>query len=91
MSNLKRYGGDNMLNVRELKAAIVRKGLTQEQLAKKIGISSKTFGIRLKKGVFGSDEIEKMISILEISEPMHIFFDRIVSFKDTEANETKSA
>ena len=62
-----------MLNVQELKAAIVRKGYTQSDIANKIGISSKTFGNRLKKGVFRSDEIELMIDILEISDPMFIF------------------
>ena len=28
----------------------------------------------MKKGVFGSDEIEKMIDYLNIEEPMPIFF-----------------
>ena len=81
MSNLKRYGGEDMLNVRELKIAMMRKGLNQEQLAQMIGMSSKTFG---------SDEIEKLILALDISEPMHIFFDGLVTCKDTKMN-TKSA
>ena len=72
-----------MLNVYELKAAMARKGLTQEKTASIIGVSSKTFGTRLKKGIFGSDEIEKLIVALEISDPMHIFFDSSVTLKDT--------
>lgn len=79
-----------MLNVQELRIAMMRKGLNQEQVAEKIGISSKTFGTRLKKGVFGSDEIEKLILALDISEPMHIFFDGLVTCEDTKRN-TKSA
>lgn len=77
-----------MLNVRELKAAMVRKGFTHEEIAEKIGISKKTFYTRLKKGVFGSDEIEKLVNVLEISDPMGIFFDGIVTFKDTTDTET---
>lgn len=72
-----------MLNVQELKAAIVRKGYTQSDIANKIGISSKTFGNKLKKGVFRSDEIELMIDILEISDPMFIFFGNQVTLKNT--------
>ncbi len=65
-----------MVNVNELKAAIVRKGLTQEKVASAIGITPRTFTSRLKKGFFGSDEIEKMMVLLEINDPMPIFFDR---------------
>ena len=63
-----------MININELKACIVRKGMTQGEVAEKLNISNKTFYNKLKKGVFGSDEIEKMIELLEIKEPMNIFF-----------------
>ncbi|MCH5202909.1 MAG: DUF739 domain-containing protein [Oscillospiraceae bacterium] len=63
-----------MIDVNELKACIVRKGLTQADVAKKLDISTKTFYDRMKKGVFGSDEIEKMIFFLDIKDPMTIFF-----------------
>ena len=78
-------GRDTLLNVQELKEAIVRKGYTQSDIANKIGISSKTFGNRLKKGSFRSDEIELMIDILEISDPMFIFFGK----KDTKYRKEK--
>lgn len=52
------------------------KGLTQSKVAKAIGISDKTFSDRMKKKVFGSDEIEKMIDLLEIENPMFVFFNR---------------
>ncbi|WP_343118135.1 helix-turn-helix domain-containing protein [Romboutsia sp. MSSM.1001216sp_RTP31141st1_F12_RTP31141_220114] len=48
-------------------------GYTQKKLAEELGISSKTLSTKLKKGVFGSDEIEKMIIILNIKNPMEIF------------------
>ena len=63
-----------MLNILELKAAMVRKGYTQERLSNEIGITPKTFTNRLKKGVFNSDEICVMIQKLDISDPMNIFF-----------------
>ncbi|MBR1738181.1 MAG: DUF739 domain-containing protein [Firmicutes bacterium] len=50
-----------MIDTRALKAEIVRNGYTQESVAKKLGITPKTFYLKMKKGVFGSDEIESMI------------------------------
>ena len=63
-----------MIKVNELKGRIVAKGYTQADIAEKLGIAPKTFGLKMKKGVFGSDEIESMISILEIENPLDIFF-----------------
>jgi transcriptional regulator with XRE-family HTH domain len=72
-----------MLNVLEFKAAMVRKGFTQKELSKILGMSEKTFYERMKNRVFGSDEIEKLIEVLEISDPMPIFFSNVVTSKDT--------
>ena len=49
-------------------------GMTQQDVAKKIGISPKTFYQKMQKGVFGSDEMEAMIDILSIKNPMDVFF-----------------
>jgi transcriptional regulator with XRE-family HTH domain len=68
-----------MIAVNELKGRIKAKGLNQIDVAKAIGISSKTFSLKLKKGEFGSDEIEKMIILLSIDNPMAIFFANIVT------------
>lgn len=68
-----------MVNITELKAQMVRKQYTQEKLAGAMGISNRTLYNKFKSGVFGSDEIEKMISILDIKEPMDIFFAKEVS------------
>lgn len=72
-----------MLNVPEFKAAMARKGYTQKALAEILGISEKTFTSRLKEKRFGTDEIEQLIPVLEISDPMSIFFDGLVTLKDT--------
>lgn len=63
-----------MIDTNKLKGLIVSKGLTQNKVAEILGMTPKTFYIKMKKGVFGSDEIEKMISLLDISDPVNIFF-----------------
>ena len=63
-----------MVDTNRLKGIIVQNEKTQEDVAKHIGISSKTFYLRMKKRVFGSDEIEKMIDYLGIEDPASIFF-----------------
>ena len=68
-----------MLNVNEFKAAIVRKGLTQKEVADSLNISAKTLSNRISKGVFGSDEIESLMKILDITDPMPIFFAKVVT------------
>lgn len=63
-----------MILVNELRGKIRAKGYTQDKLARELGISAKTLSNKLNKGVFGSDEMERLILILEIKNPMEIFF-----------------
>lgn len=63
-----------MIRVNDLRAIIVKNNMSQKDVAKAIGITPKTFYLKMEKGVFGSDEIEKMIDILDIKEPSDIFF-----------------
>lgn len=56
-----------------LAAAIVEQGLTQKDVAKMLGISPKTFYEKMKKGVFGTDEVVKMVEILKLKDPVDIF------------------
>lgn len=63
-----------MVNTSKLKGVIVANDLTQKEVAETIGIAPKTFYLKMKKGVFGSDEIEKMIKLLNIDDPVSIFF-----------------
>lgn len=72
-----------MLNVLEFKAAMVRKGFTQKTLAQQLGISEKTFCNRIKEKRFHTEEIEKLIPLLEINNPMQIFFDGITTCEVT--------
>lgn len=63
-----------MIDTARLRGEIARNGLTGADLAKIIGITPKTFYAKMRRGVFGSDEIETMINALEIQRPMDIFF-----------------
>ena len=63
-----------MIKTNELKAIIIKNGYTQKQVAERIGITPKTFYEKMKKGVFGSDEIQIMIEMLNIENPNEIFF-----------------
>ena len=68
-----------MIDTKALKGIIVSSGLTQQAVANHLGISPKTFYAKMKKGVFGSDEMEGMIELLEIENPCAIFFANTVT------------
>lgn len=63
-----------MVNVRLLKAYMVKAGYTQKSLAKELGITEQTLTRKLKKRVFGTDEAAKIVSLLEIDNPEAVFF-----------------
>lgn len=72
-----------MINTNLLRGKIAEKGKSQKDVAEAIGITPKTFYDKMQKGVFGSDEIEKMIYFLEIDNPIEIFFAKSVTRKVT--------
>ena len=63
-----------MIDTRALRGLIVANGMTQRDVAFELGIAPKTFYLKMKKGVFGSNEIEAMIKLLSIENPLEIFF-----------------
>ena len=63
-----------MVNINELKAAMVRKGKTQKEVANDIGISPRSLTNKMKSGIFLSNEIEAMIRVLDIKNPVDLFF-----------------
>ena len=63
-----------MVDSSKLKSIIVLNNMTQESVARAIGMAPKTFYCKMKKRVFGSDEIEKMMGLLNIDDPMPVFF-----------------
>lgn len=63
-----------MIRTDELRGIIAKNGYSQAKVAEAIGISPKTFYEKMSRGVFGSDEIEMMIQLLHIDDPVAIFF-----------------
>lgn len=63
-----------MIKTDELRGIIAKNKLSQSEVAAKIGITPKTFYEKMKNGVFGSDEIQIMIEVLHIEDPVSIFF-----------------
>lgn len=63
-----------MIDTNALRGKIAQRGTSQAKVAERLGITPKTFYEKMSRGVFGSDEIEKMIEFLEIEDPVKIFF-----------------
>ena len=63
-----------MIKTDELKGIIAKNGYSQSDIAAKIGVVPKTFYEKMKNGLFGSDEIQIMIDVLKIENPVDIFF-----------------
>ena len=69
-----------MIDVNKLKGKFVEKGYdTQEKQANVIGMSTRTLQNKLKKGVFNSNEIFKIMEILKLDDPTPIFFVKKIS------------
>lgn len=65
-----------MLDVDKFKGAVAEQGLNQRQLARMLGISENTMYSKVKKGVFGSNEISQMAKLLNLDNGkiVEIFF-----------------
>ncbi len=63
-----------MVDTNKLRGVMAERQKTQAEVARAIGITPRTFSSRMKRGVFGSDEIEVMVKYLDIKEPAAIFF-----------------
>ncbi len=61
------------MNTAKLRGIIAERGFSQREVAKQIGISEKTFYSKMKNGVFGTDEADRMIELLKIEDPAAIF------------------
>lgn len=79
----KLQGGEDMIDTQKLKGIIAKKNTSQRQVAFALGMTEKTFYEKMKIGIFGSDEIDKMIELLEIKNPVPIFFTQCVTSKVT--------
>lgn len=74
-----------MVDTNKLRSVWVAKGLKQSDVAKMIKMPERTFSRKMKKAIFGSDEMEKLIDVLGIDEPCPIFFANSVTCKVTKS------
>ncbi len=63
-----------MINVNKLRGKMAEAGYNQTAMANALFMVPATFHRKMKRGVFDSDEISKMIVLLNIENPMEIFF-----------------
>lgn len=63
-----------MIRTDLIRGKMAEKGYSQLAMAKILGITSKSFYNKMQKGVFRSDEMQKMIDVLEIENPVAVFF-----------------
>lgn len=63
-----------MIQTNLLRGKMAENGYSAVRLAKALNITPKTFYNKMERGVFGSDEIYKMIQLLNIQNPIEIFF-----------------
>lgn len=68
-----------MVDTNKLRGKIAEKGLSQRDVAQALGISDATFYRKMKEKKFDSSEISKMINVLEIENPIEIFFAEFVA------------
>lgn len=61
-----------MIDTSKLKGKLAENDISQAGMAKKIGITPKTFYEKMQKGIFDSDEIEIICKALNISEAKDI-------------------
>lgn len=66
-----------MVATDKLRGIIAERGLSQRKVANHLGMSEKTFYTKMKRGVFDSDEMSEMISLLDIKNPSEIFFSNL--------------
>lgn len=72
-------GGESMIDTDALRGIIAKKGFSQRTVAKKLGITDKTFYSKMNKRKFDSDEMIAMVEFLEIENPTAIFFAKDVT------------
>lgn len=63
-----------MIKTDKLLGIMAEKKVTQKAMAERLNMAPKTFYAKMKKGVFGSNEIEIMVDELNIEQPWNIFF-----------------
>ena len=68
-----------MLNTNLFRSEMIKNGYTYKKMASELGMSERTFSKRVKSGDFGAAEIDAMIPLLNISDPIPMFFAQLVT------------
>lgn len=63
-----------MVDCIKIKALMVEHNLTGKEVAKRMGLSDKTLYRKLNSGIFNTVEMNKLVEILDIDDPVKIFF-----------------
>jgi len=58
---------------------MAEKGMSQRQVAKEIGIHEETLYRKMRLGSFDSEEMQKLVDLLQIEDPAAIFFAKKVT------------
>lgn len=76
-----------MIQTNLLRGKMAENGYSAVKLAKALHITPKTFYNKMARGVFGSDEIYQMIELLNIQNPIEIFFAQEIAQEATNDKE----
>jgi lambda repressor-like predicted transcriptional regulator len=63
-----------MVRVDKLRGRMAEKGYTVKKLAEEIGIVPRTLAAKMERGVFTSAEMPVIAKVLDIENPLEIFF-----------------
>ena len=63
-----------MVNTDKIRGLMAERKMTGRDMAEALGISANTFSAKMKAGVFNSDEMQKIVEVLSIEDPLPIFF-----------------
>lgn len=74
-----------MVRTDKIRGLMAEKNITGKFLAKAMGITPNTFSAKMKSGVFNSDEMQIIVEVLSIEDPMPIFFAPKVTHNVTNA------
>ena len=68
-----------MFDRRAFDAELAKIGMTQKELSIKTGIPSATLSRKIRKGKFGTDDVEKIVKATNMQNPADIFLANLVS------------
>ncbi len=76
-----------MVNTDKIRGLMAEQKKTGRFMARALGISANTFSAKMKAGRFNSDEMQKIVDVLSIEDPVPIFFTPKVASYATSANQ----